>query len=229
MKKFLMMTVAAMMTAMSVSAQARFEKGTFTLQPRIGGTGSQFSNAPDLHNDGETIEPTATGGSFIGVDLEYYVNEKVGVAAGLNYSEGGTGWDEYSFYNNGVKMNVKETAWKTQYINLPVTINWYVLKGFALKAGIQFGYLVGAKDYSLAEFSTGGVDYKLTAEQGIRGDLNKFDVSLPIGLSYEFKLPIVLDFRYNIGLTNVNKHETADGKDYNNLQAVITVGYKFKL
>ena len=73
------------------------------------------------------------------------------------------------------------------------------------------------------------MDYTLTAENGIKDDFKKFDVSLPIGLSYEFKVPIVLDLRYNIGLTNVNKNATANGKDYSNIQAALTIGYKFKL
>ena len=230
MKKIFLMAAAAMMAATSINAQARFDAGTFTLQPRLGGTGSQFVNAPDMNAGGKTIETAPTGGSFIGVDLEYYLSRRLGLAAGINYSEAGTGWEDYDYTGaGGVKMEVKETAWKTSYINVPVTINWYVLKGFALKTGLQFGFLTSADNYSRTEYSTGGVDYTLTAENGIKDDFNKFDVSLPIGLSYEFKVPIVLDLRYNIGLTNVNKNATANGKDYSNIQAVFTVGYKFKL
>ena len=230
MKKILLMAAAAMMTAASASAQARFDKGTFTLQPRIGGTGSMFVNAPDMQAGSKTVESTATGGSFIGIDAEYYLSRRLGLAAGINYSQAGTGWEEYDYTGaGGVKMEVKETAWKTGYINVPVTINWYVLKGLALKTGLQFGFLTSADDYSRTEYSTGGVDNTLTAENSIKDDFNKFDVSLPIGLSYEFKVPIVLDLRYNIGLTNVNKNATANGKDYSNIQAVFTVGYKFKL
>ena len=230
MKKILLMAAAAMMTAVSASAQARFDQGTFTLQPRIGGTGSMFVNALDMQAGSKTVESTATGGSFIGIDLEYYLSRRLGLAAGINYSGAGTGWKDYDYTGNGgVKMEVKETAWKTGYINVPVTINWYVLKGFALKTGLQFGFLTSADNYSRTEYTTGGVDYTLTAENGIKDDFKKFDVSLPIGLSYEFKVPIVLDLRYNIGLTNVNKNATANGKDYSNIQAALTIGYKFKL
>ena len=33
----------------------------------------------------------------------------------------------------------------------------------------------------------------------------------------------------SIGLTKVNKNDTPDGKDYQNFQAALTLGYKFKL
>ena len=55
----------------------------------------------------------------------------------------------------------------------------------------------------------------------------KFDVSIPVGVSYQFKAPVTLDLRYNIGLTKVNK-ESAD-KDLKNNVVQLTVGYKFAL
>ena len=124
-------------------------------------------------------------------------------------------------------MRVRETAVKTVYLGVPVTINWYVLKGFALKTGLQFSFLTCAKDYSFTEVSRAGTDYKLFAESSIKDDLKKFDISLPIGLSYEFKVPIVLDLRYNIGLTKVFKGDGAP--DMKNQVFMITGGYKFEL
>ena len=230
MKKGLALAAAAMMTALCVNAQTRFDSGTFTLQPRLGGTGSMFINAPDRTINGEKADATAAGGTFTGLDLEYYLSERIGIAAGVNYAGSGTGWENFDYKGaSGAKMEVKEIAWKTEYINIPLTLNWYVLKGFALKTGVQFGFLVYAKDFSLTEYSTGDTDFTLTEKTDIKDDLNKFDISIPIGLSYEFKFPIVIDFRFNIGLNKVNKKATFDGKDYKNMQAALTFGYKFKL
>lgn len=222
--------MAAMMVAtISASAQTRFEPGSFTLQPRIGGTGSMFSNVPDLNVVGKTVEPTATGGNFVGLDLEYYLSERLGLAAGLNWSGSGTGWESFKWTDSGVNMETEETAWKTGYINIPLTINWYVLKGFALKTGVQVGFMTNANEYTRTKYSKGGADYTLTSELDMKDDFNKFDLSVPIGLSYEFKCPIVLDLRFNVGLTKVNKNATPNGKDYQNFQAALTFGYKFQL
>ena len=54
-------------------------------------------------------------------------------------------------------------------------------------------------------------------------DAKTFDLSIPVGLSYEYQ-NIVFDARYNIGVTKI-----ADGVDHYNNVIQITVGYKFAL
>jgi hypothetical protein len=103
--------------------------------------------------------------------------------------------------NSGVKSTL-------EYINVPVLANLYVAQGFALKAGVQLGILLKAK--------TEDVDVK---------DICKSTAfAIPVGISYEFS-NVVLDFRYNIGATKVNKEGDAQRGDL--LQ--LTVGYKFEL
>ena len=64
-----------------------------------------------------------------------------------------------------------------------------------------------------------------------KDQFNKFDLSIPVGISYEFKVPIVIDLRYNIGLTKVNKVDNLFGNkgDSRSHTCTLTVGYKFKL
>ena len=54
---------------------------------------------------------------------------------------------------------------------------------------------------------------------------NKFDLSIPIGISFEFSR-VVIDARYLLGLTKVNKE---GDKTCHNSVILITTGYKFKL
>jgi hypothetical protein len=79
----------------------------------------------------------------------------------------------------------------------------YILKGFAVKLGVQPGFLV--HDNLPAEANT-----------------KSFDFSIPIGLSYEYK-NFVLDGRYNWGTTKVNI------LNEKNSVFQFTLGYKFKL
>lgn len=58
-------------------------------------------------------------------------------------------------------------------------------------------------------------------------NMEKFDVSIPVGISYQFNVPIVIDARYNIGLTNAIK-DNGD-ESYKNMSFQLTVGYKFAL
>ena len=226
MKKKLLMAAVAMMTALSINAQGRFEPGTFTLQPRVGLTGSYITNIPSIRMPGiGRIEHDATGGFFAGVDAAYQVNDWFEVAAGVNWTQAGSGWKDTDFNVDGVSMKVRDLKIKTSYINVPVTANFYILDGFALKTGVQFGYLTSAN--LKGDFITDGVTE--TLDESSKDDFNKFDLSIPVGLSYEFDNHIVLDARYNIGLTKVNKDTDPDYKDGRNLSFVLTVGYKFGL
>lgn len=86
--------------------------------------------------------------------------------------------------------------------DIPVTLNYYVAKNFALKAGLQPAFMVSKDDAK---------------------DVNTFDLAVPVGMSYEFDR-FVVDARYNIGVTKVPKH----GDGYTNVLQ-LTIGYKFNL
>jgi hypothetical protein len=90
--------------------------------------------------------------------------------------------------------------------------NYYVIENLAIKAGIQPSILIGASDFDNHE---------------CKSDCNTFDLSIPVGASYEFK-NFVFDARYNIGLTKVYKKAITD-KNCRNSVFQITAGYKFAL
>ena len=131
-----------------------------------------------------------------GAEAEYHVSPLIGVSAGLIYSQQGF---KVSENIEGVDIEAK---WKPAYLTLPILANFYVANGLALKAGVQPGFMVAKDD----------------AE-----NVNTFDFSVPVGISYEY-MNICLDARYNIGCTKVDK----DVKGCNSVFQV-TLGYKFKL
>ena len=94
-------------------------------------------------------------------------------------------------------------------MNVPLTGNFYVAKGLALKTGVQFGFLVNGK----------------IEDKDIKDECEKLNLSIPIGISYEYS-DFVLDLRYNIGLTKTNKD---DGNKLRSDLLQITLGYKFAL
>ena len=177
----------------------------------------------------KTVEGTTTGGAIIGLESEYVATERVGIALGVNYADAGTGWEKYDLYDdNYIKYNIRETAWKTSYVNVPLTVNWYVRNGLALKTGFQLCFLTRGKEYMRTEYTMDGVDYTMLSEQDCKDEFSKFDFAFPIGVSYEFKFPLVIDFRFNIGMRKVNKTSMGSKNMYNR-QATLTLGYKFSL
>ena len=198
MKKFFMMAVMAVACLTANAQNARHAAGSFTIQPMIGiAAGTLSGTYSDL--DFSSKDPRA--GLAIGAEGEYYTSTHwLSISAGLMYCQ--QGWESK---NSGVTATQK-----LDYINIPVLVNFYVAKGFALKIGLQPGFLVNAKAES--------VDNKDAFES--------FNLSMPIGLSYEFKNGITLDLRGTPGLTAINKNSSSDYKLRSDC-STLTIGYKF--
>ena len=224
------MMIAAMMVA-TVTASAQFEPGTFSLQPKLGGTGAMLSNMPVLDTQGAggvnlKSDKTATGGFIIGGEAEYQFTKVFSLAAGVNYAQQGSGWKDKSFSANGVSADLKDAKIELGYVNVPIVANAYLFKGFALKAGVQFGFLTSAKMKCTTKAEQGGLNQTVNNDVSIKDGCEKMDIAIPVGVSYQFKVPIVIDARYNIGLKNVSKES---GENFKNQVFQITVGYKFAL
>ena len=104
------------------------------------------------------------------------------------------------------------------YINIPILANVYVAKNFAVKVGLQPGFNTTDKIKVTANGMSAEMDL---SKVGLES--KSFDLSLPVGISYEFN-NIVIDGRYNLGLT-----EVVEDTDSKNSVFQFTVGYKFKL
>ena len=143
-------------------------------------------------------------GLVVGPEFEYFVTDKFSLAGGILYSQ------------QGAEIKDLDVTWEIDYLNIPVTANFYVLKGLALKAGIQPGVNLSAKLSSDKKNVDADTD-------GVKG----FDLSIPVGLSYEFHR-FVLDARYNIGITKIFDEDKVD-LDSKNLTFQLTLGYKFTL
>ena len=196
MKKMMMIAVMAIV-AMTASAQNTLrDNGAFTLQPKVGlGLGSFSGEYVKVAGESD---PKTRVGFLVGVEGEYYINSWFSAALGLNYAQ--QGW------------KVDDVAAKLDYLNVPLTADFYVAPGLALKTGVQLGFLMNAK--------SGDSDMK---------DLcNKTNFSIPIGVSYEIS-NFVLDIRYNIALTKVNKYDGGHNEKNRSDLVQFTVGYKFEL
>ena len=233
MKKIIMMAVAAFM---ATAANAQFEKGTWSLQPFLGGSISSITNVGSFDiDDGIELKKRTRVGYIIGGEAEYQFAKKFSVAAGINYTTQGCGWKDIDYFDGGAKIKIKDQSDVLGYIKIPIVANYYIFKGFAVKAGVQFGFMVSSKF-----FAHGEADYDLFRD-GVKREVDlygyvdmkdqykKFDFSIPVGVSYQFKVPIVIDARYQIGLTKLNKYSYDGIKDSKNSVFTLTVGYKFGL
>lgn len=192
MKKMILM--AAVLLS-SIAAFAQAPAGTFTLQPKVGVNVSTLTN---LNADSKT-------GFVGGLEGQYQVDDLFGLSLGINYSQQGAKWD--------ISDNTSYSQ-KLDYINIPVLANVYVVKGLAVKVGVQPGFLINKHDSPY--------------------DPKTFDLSIPVGLSYEYN-NFVLDARYNWGVTKVSdgmpewKNGQVENNDSRNSVFQFTIGYKFNM
>jgi len=189
------MILVAVIMLSSVAIYAQNEVGQITIQPKVG---LNIANSTDI--DG--TDPRF--GIVAGAEFEYGVSDIFSISAGALYSMQGA--------KNILISHEKYTA-KVDYINVPILANVYVLKGLAIKLGVQPGFCINHK------LSANGVSVDISDLT----DVNTFYFSVPVGASYEYQ-HFVLDARYNWGITKVVKDF-----DYKNTVFQFTLGYKFAL
>lgn len=198
MKKLFLMALMAFIA--TTASFAQWSVGSITVQPKIGINGA---NITDADNSDSRI------GLVLGGEFEYRVSPIFSLSAGALYSmQGCKGTAEDEDGNTG------DVSLKLDYINVPILANVYVVKGLAIKLGIQPGFNVRHK----ATATVSGVNVT-TNLPGVKS----VDFSIPIGVSYEFNR-FVIDGRYNLGVTKL-----IDGADSKHSVFQFTFGYKFAL
>jgi len=152
-------------------------------------------------------------GEYITVGGKVENKKRVGFTAGLEGEIYATNWLGIALGLNYAQQGWKfgDVKCKYDYLNVPLVADFYVARGLALKTGVQLGFLMNAKWDDL----------------DVKDDCNKTNFSIPIGISYEFS-NVVLDLRYNVALSKVNKNAT-DNYKYRSDLVQITIGYKFEL
>ena len=164
---------------MAISASAQAEAGSTTLQPNVGVT---YTSA--------TGDATADPASALtaGVEGMYMVNEKFGLALGVNYT--------------GNNTSTNDVINSTYYFNLPLTANYYVTEGLAVKAGVALN--IHSQTKVDGESGIGDFDF---------GDIHKSTYfAIPVGVSYEMTNGLVFDLRYSFGVSDVLDMKGSDKK-----------------
>ncbi len=205
--KRLIISLAILLTALT--AMARHKEGDFTIQPKFGLNIATLSDADKSITD-----------IHLGLEAEYMMSDNLGLGFGTILSNQGA---KYDFLDEAGQN--KYTV-DLDYVHVPILVSYYVLPGLAVKAGIQPGFKMRAKA-KLYDDATVDLDdlYKLNhLFTGEDIKVSTFDLSVPMGVSYEY-MNFVLDARYNWGLMKV----VNVGDAFYNRCFMLSLGYKFAL
>lgn len=129
------------------------------------------------------------GGAAAGVTLK----KSISLQAELYYSQQGGKMKVTYTDENGGEPGEGNLAYRLNYINLPVLIQYHLPNKLFVETGLQAGLLLTAK----VKGKGGSTDLK--------DDYKSFDLSLPMGIGYPFENGLGINMRYNLGLTNVLK------------------------
>lgn len=241
--------MAAMLLGTVLTASAQRKVGSFTIQPKVGMTVSSMTNDPEMtaavvstqktpeeygelgdYGDLQFLVASNTGikekiGLIAGAEAEYQVSRRLGLSAGVLYSMQGARYNDFL----GINIAMTDAKIRLEYINIPIIANFYVVKGLALKAGLQPAFCVKneVKGNVTARVDLG---WNVLKKGVTKPDFKTFDLSVPVGVSYEYN-NFVIGAMYNIGLTNVFSSAWDGGKKPSAHNSVwqLTLGYKIEL
>lgn len=162
-------------------------------------------NISDMSHQGMKAKVGFTAGIF----GELRTNDWFALSAEVLYSRQGM---TQKWTDPDTDIKYKDRL-KSHYLNVPVLANFYVTNNLALKTGVQAGFCLGAR----AVEKSGDV----TTKTGAGNIFRTADISIPVGISYDLG-PIVLDARYNFGVTHALKR----GQSRNNVFQ-LTAGLRF--
>lgn len=244
MKKFL---AAAMLLSLPFLANAQKEVGTFSIQPKMGINVSGLTNNPEIQGytayhkinsqTGDILTDYPLDGNFglikseskvgfvFGAEAEYQASRRISLSAGVLYSMQG---NKYTDVHTEYK-DITNAKLELGYINVPITANYYIFKGLALRAGLQPGFCIHKK--AKADISVHNKEGWESRAGMFTPDVYTIELSAPVGLSYEYK-GITVGAMYNIGVLDViSGHlKYSNEKQYSrNSVFQFTLGYKIGL
>ncbi|SFW67429.1 outer membrane insertion C-terminal signal [Sinomicrobium oceani] len=181
MKKLVLLAVMAFGFVCSSSAQ----DVTFGIKG-----GLNFSTVK-FDSDMGGASPDGKTGFYIGGLADFGISEKFHIQPEAIFSFEGA--DDYDM----------------TYLNIPVLAKFYVVEGFNIQAGPQFGFLLDSDEDS--EF------------------LKTMNFGLSFGAGYELPAGVFFDARYNLGLSDVLDVDVADavGAELKTRGFMVGLGYRF--
>lgn len=221
----------------SLMTLAQPSAGSFSLIPRLGVNFANMTNNEVVvtldanpQND-KTLKSRIKPGLTVGFDAEYQATDHVSVSLGLHYSQQGSRFPDFERKEGEFVEGYSDWHTDLDYLNVPMLLGYRIANGFSVKAGLQLGMLLSAKDHmgttDIILHEGGGREQGKAVEQttDLYDDCKKVDFSIPLAVNYEFE-NVVLDARYCFGLSRIHQLDIVKSR---NSVVQLSVGYRFQL
>lgn len=166
--------------------------GRFSVIPRIGVSLANWSGLTLETLDGTSLESKYQAGFMGGVDVEYRINNSLGITVGAYYARQGMRFPDCELTENAEKgeyTGIKNHHVNLDYIQVPLMLKAYLVEGLSVNAGVQVGFLCGdgkvkREETDLQKDKNGSITYK---------DMQETEASWPCqegGCSHSFGLEL---------------------------------------
>lgn len=213
MKKIILSTIVLFISGVTMlNAQADRKDVQIGVK---GGVNSSTISADDL---GDLESRTSFNAGLL---VEIPITERLSFQPEVFYS--GQGFDVQEIDQDNVFDTYDNIEYQLDYIQVPLLLKAYLVKGLSVEAGPQFGFKIH-EEFDSQPTSDGG-DIEIDSEDSYVKD---FDTSVAVGASYKFDSGFFLSVRYNIGVTDIFEDGTPfEGVDAKNNVWQFGLGFMF--
>jgi hypothetical protein len=106
----------------------------------------------------------------------------------------------YPFEGSSTKINLS-------YFTVPVLCKIYLGKNFNIHSGLQPGLLVSAREKGVIKYRGDSRTTSKEVNENIKEDYKSVDISVPVGIQYNFTSSFSLTARYTHGLNDINNSD----------------------
>ncbi|MCB0389432.1 MAG: PorT family protein [Winogradskyella sp.] len=171
---------------------------------------------------GDDIDDVKSRTSFnVGLLAEIPITERFSLQPEVMYS--GQGFDVKEIDQDNIFDTNENIEYQLDYIQVPVLLKAYLVKGLSIEAGPQFGFKIH-EELDFQPNNDGG-DIEINEDDSYVKD---FDTGLVLGAAYKFDNGFFVNGRYNMGLTNIFEDNTIfENVDAKNAVWQFGVGFMF--
>ena len=182
-------------------------------------------NISSLTSDENELDSSDKTGFTAGIMAEIPLAKNFSIQPEVLYSQQGM---KFSYSDVDVQNSHYKSTIGLNYLNIPVMLKYYVVKGLSVQAGPQIGILLKANN----KYQDNFLGYENHETFNLSDYANGIDTSVNFGLGYQFKNKFYTDLRYTISYSDIFKDASANtyiiNSDMKNRVFQITIGYFFK-
>ncbi|MEM5566217.1 porin family protein [Psychroserpens sp. AS72] len=212
MKKVILITTATLLSLISANAQSDSREVQLGVK---GGVNFSTITGDDL---GDLDSRTSFNAGLV---AEIPISNRFSFQPEVFYS--GQGFDIREVDQDNAFDTDENVEYQLDYIQVPLLLKAYIVKGLSVEAGPQFGFKIH-EEFDFQPNSDGG-DIEINSDDSYVKD---FDTSVAFGASYKFDNGFFFNGRYNLGVTDIFDDGTLfEGVDAKNDVWQFGIGFMF--